>query len=270
MSFYSIIIVSALIGSFFAGKSLSSRFPRYIPLLSSAGLLIAYAEFYFKFRPDLEIALFPQLDYIFFKGWGVAGVLFVFGAGSGRLIPRNRRALAYFTAFVIFWRAYCSANMLYPRIHPSAEAGCDKDGVCLQSSGFTCLPCVCATMLKSLGVQAGEWEMARLCVLNGEAGGGPLNAVRGLKMKLDPGKYRVKIACLDWEGLVKIPLPCYTSIDWGFMLSHAVAVMAINGNEVTLGDPLLGLRKMHRDDFLREWKKDVVWVERVAEGINDQ
>ncbi len=136
----------------------------------------------------------------------------------------------------------------------------EKD-VCLQKTGYTCVAASAVTMLRAVGIESTETEMARLC--RTEIGGGATDsrAMWGLQEKLEGTGWKVRYDLTDLKGLAAIRKPCMVQVGWGFFLAHMVTVLEVTESEIVLGDPLRGRTQMPASDFLATWKGKVISLE---------
>jgi predicted double-glycine peptidase len=134
------------------------------------------------------------------------------------------------------------------------------DGVCLQTSGYSCSAAAAASLLHLYGVAATEREMAELCVTcNGGLGGGGTThsgILRGLRIKLGDAK-RVRVARPTYETL---PQPSMVGMKLSPTLTHSILVLRVTPTEVSVMDPLHGRGTMRRELFEREWLGSAIWA----------
>jgi hypothetical protein len=119
-----------------------------------------------------------------------------------------------------------------------------RDGVCLQSTGFTCTVAAGATLLRALGVEGGESELAARCAT--EKGGTRLNGLaKGLTERLRGTKRAARACRFDPAEIVRAPLPLVA-----FAPRHAFVVFG-RPTEGTLeiGDPVGGRLVIRRSTF---------------------
>lgn len=140
---------------------------------------------------------------------------------------------------------------------PECENLWDLDGVCRQSSLYTCTPAAAAMLLRLNNVPADESEMADLCLTR--RGTTWLGLFRGLILKTQGLPVRVRVVECTWDELTdKINGPAILSVgidpsqtynpayveDWGWHpgVRHSVLLRDIdqNGN-VLVADPAVGL-----------------------------
>jgi len=135
------------------------------------------------------------------------------------------------------------------------------DGVCHQTSGYSCSAAAAAMLLHRHGVVATEREMADLCVTcNGGVGGGGTSQsglMRGLRIKVGDRK-AVRIGRPAFDQL---PVPSIISLRLSPTLTHSALVEKVTPEEVSVVDPLYGRGTLNRTVFDREWMGSAVWIE---------
>lgn len=136
-----------------------------------------------------------------------------------------------------------------------------QDGICHQTSGYSCTAASAVMLLHRHGIEATEREMADLCVTSngGLAGGGTTESglMRGLRLKAD-GHKKVRI---DRPALERLPTPSIVPLQLSPTLSHSVVVIGVTPTEVQVLDPLYGRGTLRRELFEREWLKSAIWIE---------
>lgn len=145
---------------------------------------------------------------------------------------------------------------------PIADLGPTQmsQGVCRQSTGYTCVAASLVTLLDRHGYPASETEMARLS--HTEVGWGTTDsrAVVALSKRLAGEPVDVRYEVMDYGRLVEVPKPCVVPIQWGYFVSHMVPVLDADEGSVTIGDPLDGMSEKTREDFLRIWHKRGIYL----------
>ena len=130
-----------------------------------------------------------------------------------------------------------------------------KDGVCLQSTGFTCTPSAAATLLKVYDISATETEMAAQCETTNR-GTHVLGLARGLAAKLPEGKFSVRACRLIPGEIQRVHLPCIT-----FTCCHAWVIFGIlPGGDLEIGEALGGRRRVSWNEFASSFSGEAVLV----------
>ncbi len=219
-------------------------------------------QLYLYYRPEIEISIFLFIDYVYFRWWGISFIFFAIGARYDKIKTESKYlaplivSMSFF-AIIFLWRI-----TLFNAANEFDEAGFFKD-ICFQSTGYTCSPASCALLLKKFGINAGEREMSELC-LTQITGTEYINIARGLKIKLDPFEYEVKLTRASWETLNDITLPCITSIYILNGILHTITILKINDNEVTFADPLAGKLIIYKKEkFIESWDNIIIHVKKL-------
>ena len=111
-----------------------------------------------------------------------------------------------------------------------------KDGVCLQSTGYSCLPASTATIMRILGKRVTEEEFALDMGVTVD-GVETWYYLRALRARGYDAHFR------RIRSLRQAPVPSIIGVDRG-ALPHAVAVLAKDRQGVTLGDPMCGRKRI--------------------------
>lgn len=227
----------------------------------AAAFAMMLAQVYLYYRPEIEILVFPFIDYAYFRWWGASFIFLALGARYDKIKAENFKlapllVIMAFLAVVFLWRI-----TVFNTDNEFDEAGFFRD-VCFQSTGHTCSPAACVLLLKTFGVDAGEAEMSKLC-LTQATGTEYINIVRGLRLKLDPARYEVKLTRETWDTLKGLTLPFITNIYVLDGILHTVTALDVGTDEITLADPLEGRTAVYKKEkFIEAWERLVVHVKK--------
>jgi len=225
----------------------------------AAAFLMMLAQVFLYYHPEIEIRVFPFIDYAYFRWWGASFIFLAIGARFEKLKAESKNFAPLMLVMAILAIAFLWRISLFNTDNEFDEAGFFR-GVCFQSTGHTCSPASCVLLLKKFGVKAGEAEMSKLC-LTQLTGTEYINIVRGLRLKLDPDKYEVNLTRETWDDLKNLELPFITNIYVLDGILHTVTVLDIRTEEVTLADPLEGRTVVYKKDkFIKTWEKLVVHI----------
>ena len=133
------------------------------------------------------------------------------------------------------------------------EGVIDSNGVCIQSTDYTCVPAAAATALRRLGFEATEGEIAILARASRYEGTkfGLLEV--GLKKRYGPqGLKCTNRRFSSIEELRKAGVTLISSKEI-HGLGHCVAVLEVTDDEVIIGDPTAGYRKLSHEYFMKIW-----------------
>jgi apolipoprotein N-acyltransferase len=122
----------------------------------------------------------------------------------------------------------------------------------LQQTPNTCGPAVLAYLLSYLGDPVNEDEILRHVTVHPR--GTTLRDLRDAAVQLG---YRARGEHVDYAELVAAPLPRLAHFDD----AHYVAVLRADADGVDLFDPLIGVVRLARTDFVRRWTGNILAVE---------
>jgi len=152
------------------------------------------------------------------------------------------------------WYSGVSADM-------SVEAKVDGDGVVRQSTGYTCGPAACATLLRLAGVDANatERQLAPLCITRRWDGATMLGMAAGLKTVAAPLGWHVRMVRPDWAAFCQMKMPVLTSIRINDATGHAVVVTAVDSQKgVQIADPISGLYWCSEEEFRKKYDQETI------------
>jgi hypothetical protein len=129
----------------------------------------------------------------------------------------------------------------------------DPNGVCIQTTSYTCSPAAAATLLKMHGINANEQEMAELCLTR--QGTSWPGLYRGLKLKTANTGWKVEVleGTIDEICRQKQAGPCILSVGleanarvdasfseeygWQPGVNHSVVLLSSDHRGVEIADP---------------------------------
>lgn len=181
--------------------------------------------------------------------------------GVSTLLPRlprawEKSAVRMLTIVLLLW------SSILPFLAPAflkehlahIETTIDANGVCLQSTRFTCGPAAAVTALRRLGLPAGEGQLAILSHASPLTGTLPATLCKALQDRYAPDglqcRYRpfTSLAELRDAGIT------LAVVKAAFLLDHCVAVLDVSDDSVTVADPSTGVRLMSREGFEAIWR----------------
>jgi hypothetical protein len=211
--------------------------------------------------PAAEPRLFPWDWYPFVEFWWyLFPAMFIFGVGITlvRSSVWKRDLLLAGGGFLLL---YCGVAAVGVERPGNLLGVVNAEGICLQTTGYSCGPASAATLLHHYGVQATEDEMAQLCVTRGggvrSAGTSDAGILRGLRHKLG---YRGR-AVISTPACDQIPVPALVAIQLNPQVGHCILVSKVERDEVKVIDPMFGRGSMVRGQFERMWQKAAIHVE---------
>jgi predicted double-glycine peptidase len=253
-----------LFAAVFAGGVFIGKRPKKIHIpVGFAALLALSAVGIFNYFPHLEFSLFPLDFHAYFRRiYWVIAALFLLGIGVSAIPRRSTKTgLCGFSAviFLVFSLDIgLTAFMDFDRF----DGQPDKDGVCQQSTDYTCGPAVAVTLLRLWKVDATEGEMTRLALTTRIHGTDYFAMCRALNVKLKGTGAQVKFMRADWESLKRLKKPLLTDMRLFWPVGHWVTVLDFDprADSVVVGDPLCGRQVLRRAEFEPKWTGNVVVV----------
>lgn len=127
-----------------------------------------------------------------------------------------------------------------------------------QETDYTCVPACLRMVLASLGIFKTEQELRELCDCTSLEGTSALKAVDAARAAGFRGTRKQNLILDDLiseleRGLFPIAYVETLLPPHGFAQSHALVVIAIEGDKVRALDPARGLIALSKDEFLAEW-----------------
>jgi predicted double-glycine peptidase len=130
----------------------------------------------------------------------------------------------------------------------------DADGVCHQTTSYTCGPASAVTALLKLGIQAGEGELALLAHTTSATGTPP--DVLALELQKRYGSAGLKCDYRNFKNISELKGCCPTIalVKYNIVTDHYITVLEVNDTQVIVGDPLSGIEKLSYAEFEEKWR----------------
>ena len=129
-----------------------------------------------------------------------------------------------------------------------------KDGICIQTTGFTCGPAAAVTVLRQLGIDAQESELAvssKCNIKNGTTYEHLTSAIKKLY-----GKKGIDCSIRNFDSIdqLKDIYPIIAVIKLSSAVDHYTAVLEVTEDKVIVGDPIAGKKEWTYEDFSKKWR----------------
>jgi predicted double-glycine peptidase len=237
-----------------------SRLPKgwwllgYIPPLAGA-LAVAVATR----KP--EWALHPLLSWIFIGRLKVLMMGAVVAMLFSALIPRlprkrDRMALGILTVvaalYVGVWPGVATIANREKLAH--LETKLDGDGVCRQSTDYTCGPAAAVTGLRILGIQAQEGELAILARTSTATGTPPDILASVLSKRYAAERLKAEFRRFRTVSELRGAEPVLVLIQFMPMLDHWICVVDVTDTEIVVADPLNGMERWSHEKLADRWR----------------
>jgi hypothetical protein len=138
----------------------------------------------------------------------------------------------------------------------------DENGICRQSTSFTCGPAAAVTALKKIGLDASESQIAQAAGTIPAVGTGMWDLAQGLQKLFGPEQLKCRYARADSLDLLPEGQVALAVIRQTFWMDHCVAILKITPGEVIFADPANGLSSLPRTAFEASWRKTAIVLSR--------
>jgi len=178
------------------------------------------------------------------------------------LTPIVRIGMAFAAAIVTVWAGWL--DVLSPALCRSelsrVETIINRDGVCLQQTSYTCGPASAVTLLRRLGIDASESEIALAAKSSSRAGTAPDELAEAVRICFGPGGINAVSKHLGSLDELRQVTPLLTVIRFNRGLDHWITVLGITGTNVRYADPVFGICEVSREDFSQRWEGEAVEI----------
>jgi hypothetical protein len=216
-----------------------------------------------------------SLQFIEPFSWLVASrskfVVLCFAVTMGLTVPLSRLPrkiekilVCFLMAGVVFW--FSVLPFLIPAVMrnylSNIQTRLSYNGVCFQSTNYTCGPAAAVTALGKLGLSAEEGELAVLSYTSPIVGTLPLCLSSALENRYGEEGLRCRYRHFDSIEQLKNAGITLAMVRDSFLLDHCMAVLEVSDNTVTLADPMAGLILMPREKFEKIWRFSGIVLQR--------
>ncbi len=233
------------------------------------------------FFPCLFILIFviARLDdsLCFYRpfSWVVAGrsryVVLSFAVCMGLTVPLSRLPRKFEKILVcILMFVFVSWFSVMPFVFPVLIKGkllnrttyYDKDGICRQTTNYTCGPAAAVTALEHLGLIAREGEIAVLSQSSPVAGTLPTMLCTALEKRYSQDGLKCRYRRFDSVEQLRRAGVTLVVIKENFLLDHCIVVLEVLENAVAVADPVTGKELIPIEKFEKIWRFSGIIFER--------
>jgi hypothetical protein len=258
--------VSALgLGGVFAGLWFSR--------LSGRGWMLGYL-IPLIFVTLLIVGRIQQLDLIPPMSWLLAGrtefflavpvLTMILTTPISRVPRRETRRLT--VLFMVLLGGFSIWPFLAPALCEgqlrSLNTRVDSNGVCLQGTDYTCGPAAAVTLLRAMGLPAEEGELALQVKTTSAWGTPPDILAQELSKRYGPDGLSCEYRHFKSVDELRAAGALLAVIKYGFLVDHYVAVLEVTDQDVVVGDPLVGRKRISHQEFLKQWRHSGVILRR--------
>jgi hypothetical protein len=138
----------------------------------------------------------------------------------------------------------------------------DSDGICFQTTDYTCAPAAAVTALRKLGLPAQEGEIAVLSHTSPVAGTLPGCLRTALQNRYGNEGLRCQYRRFDSIRQLKDAGLTLAVVKSAFLSDHCVAVLEVSDGMVTIADPVIGKKSLSYKQFEEIWRFSGVVLKR--------
>jgi predicted double-glycine peptidase len=189
-------------------------------------------------------------------------VILSFAITFGLITPLSRlpykvERAAVWVLMLLFVTGFSVLPFLVPALISDNLAGIetrvDADGICYQSTSYTCGPAAAVTALRKLGFPAQEGEIAVLARTNPLTGTLLWTLYSALKQRYADQGLQCRFRTFDSIAQLRNAGITLVSVREATLLDHCVAVLAVSDTLVTIADPATGIEVLSHGQFERKW-----------------
>jgi hypothetical protein len=136
------------------------------------------------------------------------------------------------------------------------------NGICFQSTTYTCGPAAAVTALGKLGLLAEEGEIALLSHTSPVAGTLPACLSSALQNRYGSEGLKCNYRHFDSIEQLKNAGLTLAMIKDSFLLDHCLAVLEVSDDTITVADPMMGMISMPHEQFRKIWRFSGIVLER--------
>jgi len=179
--------------------------------------------------------------------------------GLSKIAKTGLVTAALITAAYSGWMEFFGPALSRPTLRGLTTV-INGQGICLQTTGFTCGPAATVTLLRRFGLPAEEGEIGILSKASFNTGSEATLLADAVNERYAHNGVHAAAKTLATLDDLRASAPCATVIYYDFAIDHWVAVLSVRDNKIEIGDPISGKRFMSSQDFIRIWQHDSLLV----------
>jgi len=159
-------------------------------------------------------------------------------------------------AVVVVWFSvlpYCVPALIKNHLS-NLNTKLDSNGICLQSTSYTCGPAAAVTALRKLGISANEGEIAVLSYSSPVVGTLPSCLCSALQDRYGADGLECQYRRFDSISQLRNVGVTLAVVRDGFLSSHCVTVLDVSENIISVADPVIGKRLVPLRQFEKIWR----------------
>ena len=139
-------------------------------------------------------------------------------------------------------------------------------GVCLQTTDYTCGPAAAVTLLRMHGFPAEEGDLALLAKASLHTGADAPGLVAAIERRFGSAGVTADMASDQTYDELARAGECLAVVPADANTDHWVAVLKATDDEVFIADPLQGMKKVKRAKFEQSWRREIVRIHFSRQG----
>ena len=185
-------------------------------------------------------------------------------------LPRKREGTLMLLLFILFVAHYTVIPFLEPILVrqelEGLETKIDSNGICRQSTLYTCGPASAVTALHQLGIACEEGQIAILARTCPSAGTAADLLCDVLQKNYGGDSLDCRYQPFRSVDELESVCPVIVQIHYSLMIDHFVTVLKVDGDELVIGDPICGQVRMNRSEFEQIWRYTGITLRRKGSG----
>lgn len=173
----------------------------------------------------------------------------------------TKRAITIFLVFIIAISAIDQISYLIPSNNSNIRGEIAGNGICLQSTSYTCGAASLATFLNIYDVKTTEIEMAKLARVRPFMGTSALGVYWALRHKLEETSFGSKIKNISFDELKQFDKPSIITTKLTFLVDHVIVVLGYEDGKFNIIDPLSGKYSIDEKELQEKWRGVVIYIE---------
>ncbi len=138
----------------------------------------------------------------------------------------------------------------------------DSDGICRQTTDYTCGPAAAVTALEHLGLSAKEGELAVLSHSSPVVGTLPTSLCSAIESRYKNEGLKCKYQRFDTIEQLRKTGVTLVVVKEGFLLDHCIVVLKVLDDSVAVADPITGKELIPIEQFEKMWRYSGIVLER--------
>jgi hypothetical protein len=167
-------------------------------------------------------------------------------------------------AIVIGWFSVMPflAPALLRNSHASLRTTINSQGICFQTTDYTCGPAAAVTALTKLGIDADEGNLAILSHSSPIVGTLPQCLADALAKRYANLDLNCKFRPFDSIDQLRDADVTLAIVKDHFLADHCVTVLEVNRDNVVVADPVRGRQELSRKQFTDKWRFSGIAIKR--------